>query len=117
MRIVDTAGLEEAAPGSIADRMRKQTEKAIEDADLVLFVVDARAGVTPDDTAFARLVRTSGKPVILVANKAEGRQGTDGFYDAFSLGFGAPLAISAEHGEGIGDLVTEVAGALGLKIA
>jgi GTP-binding protein len=116
VRIVDTAGLEEAAPGSIADRMRKQTEKAIEDAALVLFVVDARAGVTPDDTAFARLVRTSGKPVILIANKAEGRQGTDGFYDAFSLGFGAPLAISAEHGEGIGDLVTEVAGALGLTL-
>lgn len=116
IRIVDTAGLEEAAPGSIADRMRKQTERAIEDAALVLFVVDARAGVTPDDTAFARLVRTSGKPVILIANKAEGRQGNDGFYDAFSLGFGAPLAISAEHGEGIGDLVTEIAGALGLKL-
>lgn len=116
IRIVDTAGLEEAAPGSIADRMRKQTERAIDDAALVLFVVDARAGVTPDDTAFARLVRTSGKPVILIANKAEGRQGNDGFYDAFSLGFGAPLAISAEHGEGIGDLVTEIAGALGLKL-
>jgi GTP-binding protein len=116
IRIVDTAGLEEAAPGSIAARMRQQTERAIEDAALVLFVVDARAGVTPDDTAFARLVRTSGKPVILIANKAEGRQGTDGFYDAFSLGFGAPLAISAEHGEGIGDLVTEIAGALGLKL-
>lgn len=116
IRIVDTAGLEEAAPGSIADRMRKQTERAIEDAALVLFVVDARAGVTPDDTAFARLVRTSGKPVILIANKAEGRQGNHGFYDAFSLGFGAPLAISAEHGEGIGDLVTEIAGALGLKL-
>lgn len=116
IRIVDTAGLEEAAPGSIADRMRKQTERAIEDAALVLFVVDARAGVTPDDTALARLVRTSGKPVILIANKAEGRQGNDGFYEAFSLGFGAPLAISAEHGEGIGDLVTEIAGALGLKL-
>lgn len=116
IRIVDTAGLEEATPGSIADRMRKQTERAIEDAALVLFVVDARAGVTPDDTAFARLVRTSGKPVILIANKAEGRQGNDGFYEAFSLGFGAPLAISAEHGEGIGDLVTEIAGALGLKL-
>ncbi len=116
IRIVDTAGLEEAAPGSIADRMRKQTERAIEDAALVLFVVDARAGVTPDDTAFARLVRTSGKPVILIANKAEGRQGNDGFYEAFSLGFGAPLAISAEHGEGIVDLVTEIAGALGLKL-
>lgn len=115
IRLVDTAGLEEALPGSIADRMRKQTEKAIEEAALVLFVVDARAGVTPTDTAFARLVRSSGKPVILIANKAEGRQGTDGFYDAFSLGFGAPLAISAEHGEGVGDLVGEIGAALGLK--
>ncbi len=114
--LVDTAGLEEAAPGSIADRMRKQSEKAIEDAALVLFVVDARAGVTPADTAFARLVRASGKPVILIANKAEGHKGTDGFYEAFELGFGAPLAISAEHGEGIGDLVTEMIAALGLKI-
>jgi len=115
IRLVDTAGLEDAPTGSIADRMRKQTEKAIEDADLVLFVIDARAGVTPTDTAFARLVRASGKPLILVANKAEGRQGTDGFYDAFSLGFGAPLAISAEHGEGIGDLISDVAAALGIK--
>ena len=115
--LVDTAGLEEAAPGSIADRMRKQSEKAIEDAALVLFVVDARAGVTPTDTAFARLVRASGKPVILVANKAEGHKGTDGFYEAFELGFGVPLAISAEHGEGIGDLIIDMAAALGLKLA
>jgi GTPase len=115
--LVDTAGLEEAAPGSIADRMRKQSEKAIEDAALVLFVVDSRTGVTPADTAFARIVRTSGKPVILVANKAEGHKGTDGFYEAFEIGFGAPLAISAEHGEGIGDLVVDMAAALGLKLA
>jgi GTPase len=113
--LVDTAGLEEAAPGSIAARMRQQTEKAIEDAALVLFVVDARSGVTPTDTAFARLVRNSGRPIILVANKAEGKQGTEGFYDAFSLGFGAPLAISAEHGEGIGDLIVDIGAALGLK--
>ncbi len=116
IRLMDTAGLEEAAPGSIADRMRKQTEKAIAEADLILFVVDARAGVTPTDTAFAKLARASGKPVILIANKAEGRQGTEGFYDSFSLGFGAPLAISAEHGEGIGDLVAETVAALGLKL-
>ena len=114
--LLDTAGLEEAAPGSIADRMRKQTEKAIDDAALILFVVDARAGVTPTDTAFARLVRSSGKPVILIANKAEGKKGTDGYYDAFSIGFGAPLAISAEHGEGIGDLIIDIAAALGLKL-
>lgn len=116
IRLVDTAGLEEAPSGSIADRMRKQSEKAIDDADLILFVVDARAGVTPADSGFARLTRNSGKPVILVANKAEGHKGTDGFYDAFSLGFGDPLAISAEHGEGIGDLTAEVAGALGLRL-
>ncbi|MEQ1669743.1 MAG: ribosome biogenesis GTPase Der, partial [Hyphomicrobium sp.] len=116
VRLVDTAGLEEAPSGSIADRMRKQSEKAIIEADLILFVVDARAGVTPSDTAFARLTRNSGKPVVLVANKAEGHKGTDGFYDAFSLGFGDPLAISAEHGEGIGDLTAEIASALGLKL-
>ena len=116
VRLIDTAGLEDAKPGSIADRMRKQSEKAIEDASLVLFVVDARAGVTPDDTAFARIIRAAGKPVILVANKAEGHKGTDGFYDAFALGFGDPLAISAEHGEGIGDLIAEMAAALGLKL-
>jgi GTPase len=116
VRIVDTAGLEEAPSGSIADRMRKQSEKAIEDADLILFVVDARAGVTPSDTAFARVTRNAGKPVILVANKAEGHKGTDGFYEAFSLGFGDPLAISAEHGEGIGDLTADIAAALGLKL-
>ena len=116
VRLVDTAGLEEAPSGSIADRMRKQSEKAIADADLILFVVDARAGVTPSDTAFARFTRNSGKPVVLVANKAEGHKGTDGFYEAFALGFGDPLAISAEHGEGIGDLTAEIAGALGLKL-
>jgi GTPase len=116
VRLVDTAGLEEAPSGSIADRMRKQSEKAIAEADLILFVVDARAGVTPSDTAFARMTRGSGKPVILVANKAEGHKGTDGFYDAFSLGFGDPLAISAEHGEGIGDLTAEIASALGLEL-
>ena len=117
IQLVDTAGLEEAKPGSIADRMRKQSEKAIEDCALVLFVIDSRAGITPTDISFARLVRTSGKPVILVANKAEGRQGTDGFYEAFSLGFGDPLAISAEHGEGLSDLVIDIAAALGLKLA
>ncbi len=117
IRLVDTAGLEEARAGSIADRMRRQTEKAIAECDLVLFVVDARAGVTPADTAFSRVVREAGKPVILVANKAEGRKGSDGFFEAFSLGFGAPIAISAEHGEGIGDLFVDLAAALGLKLS
>ena len=116
LRLIDTAGLEEARQGSIADRMRKQTEQAITAADLVLFVIDARAGVTAADLSFARIARHSGKPVVLVANKAEGRQGTDGVLDAFSLGLGAPIAISAEHGEGIGDLASDIFAALGLKI-
>jgi GTP-binding protein len=116
LRLIDTAGLEEARQGTIADRMRKQTEQAIAAADLVLFVIDARAGVTPADTSFARIARQSGKPVVLAANKAEGRQGSDGVLDAFSLGLGAPIAISAEHGEGIGDLAADMIAALGLKI-
>jgi GTP-binding protein len=115
VRLVDTAGLEEAREGTIADRMRKQSEQAIKAADLVLFVIDARAGVTPADTAFARIVRQSGKPVVLVANKAEGRQGGDGVIDAFTLGLGAPIPISAEHGEGIGDLTADIIAALGIK--
>src|SRR6478672_2153276 len=113
--LVDTAGLEESAPGSIAARMRAQSETAITRADLVLFVLDARDGVVPADAAFARVVRQSGRPVILVANKCEGRAGTEGFYEAFQLGLGEPIAISAEHGEGLGDLVEAVLAALGLK--
>ena len=115
--LVDTAGLEEAASGSIAARMRQQSESAITAADLVLFVIDAREGVTPPDEAFARIARASGKPVILVANKAEGKAGTAGFYDAFSLGLGEPIAISAEHGEGIVDLILDMMQALGFKTA
>jgi GTP-binding protein len=113
--LVDTAGLEEAAPGTIAARMRVQSEAAITRADLVLFVLDARDGVVPADAAFARAVRQSGRPVILVANKCEGRAGAEGFYDAYQLGLGEPIAISAEHGEGLGDLVEAVLAALGLK--
>ena len=113
--IVDTAGLEEAKRGSIAERMRQQTETALAEADLVLFVIDAREGVTPSDKVFAQLVRASGRPVIVVANKCEGRVGEAGFYDAFELGFGEPIAISAEHGEGLVDLVTDMLAALGLK--
>ncbi|MEQ1578739.1 MAG: ribosome biogenesis GTPase Der [Hyphomicrobium sp.] len=115
MRIVDTAGLEEATPGSIADRMRKQSETAIVSADLVLFVIDSRDGITASDEGFARIARTSGKPVVLVANKCEGRPGQDGFYEAFKLGLGDPVAISAEHGEGLADLEADVLAALGLK--
>jgi GTP-binding protein len=112
--LVDTAGLEEAKRGSIAQRMRQQSEAALKEADLVLFVIDAREGVTPADQIFARMVRASGRPVIIVANKCEGRAGEDGFYAAFELGFGDPVAISAEHGEGLGELVSEMMSALGL---
>jgi len=101
---IDTAGLDEAAPESLAGRMFTQTRAAIEDADVTLFVVDARAGITPVDAHFASMLRESGKPVILVANKAEGRAGEGGYLDAYSLGMGDPVAISAEHGEGMGDL-------------
>lgn len=113
--IVDTAGLEEARRGSIAERMREQSETAILAADLLLFVIDARAGVTPPDEVFARKVLASGKPAILVANKSEGRAADAGFYDAFALGLGDPVAISAEHGEGLGELEQDMLAALGLK--
>ncbi|HRK24562.1 MAG TPA: ribosome biogenesis GTPase Der [Beijerinckiaceae bacterium] len=102
--IVDTAGFEDEPAASLAGRMRRQTEAAIAEADVILFVIDARIGVHPDDAHFANLVRKSGKPVILIANKAEGRGGLAGAYDAFSLGLGDPLPFSAEHGEGIGEL-------------
>ncbi|HQF31374.1 MAG TPA: ribosome biogenesis GTPase Der, partial [Hyphomicrobiales bacterium] len=107
-RIIDTAGLEEAEAESLTGRMRAQTVAAIADADLTLFLIDARAGVTPVDAHFADLIRRSDKRVLLVANKAEGRPGEAGYYDAFSLGFGEPIPISAEHGEGLADLAIAI---------
>jgi GTP-binding protein len=106
--LTDTAGLEEAEPGSLGDRMRLGTEIAIREADLVLFVVDARTGITPADEVFAELVRSSGKPVLPVVNKCEGRAGEAGYYEAYSLGLGEPVAISAEHNEGIATLSAEI---------
>ena len=103
-RIIDTAGLDEAEQGSLLGRMRAQTEAAIAESDAVLFVMDARAGVLPADEPFAELVRRSGKPVVLVANKAEGGAGMAGAYEAFSLGLGEPVPFSAEHGEGLSEL-------------
>jgi GTPase len=103
-RVIDTAGLEEAESGSLLARMRAQTEAAIADADVILFVVDARAGILPADKPFAEMARRSGKPVVVIANKAEGGQGMAGAYDAFSLGLGEPVPLSAEHGEGLADL-------------
>ena len=103
-RIIDTAGLEEADESSLLGRMRAQTEAAIAEADVVLFLIDARAGLLPADRPFAELARRSGKPVILVANKAEGGAGMAGAYEAFGLGLGDPVPLSAEHGEGLADL-------------
>ncbi len=100
-RIVDTAGLEEAFDDSLPARMRRQTETAIDDADVVFLVIDARAGVTPLDEHFADWLRTRGANVVLIANKCEGRAGEAGYLEAYSLGLGEPVALSAEHGEGI----------------
>ncbi|MGC2410389.1 MAG: ribosome biogenesis GTPase Der [Methyloceanibacter sp.] len=103
VRLIDTAGLEDKGAGLTA-RIRAQTEAAIEQADLVVFLIDARAGVVATDEIFADLVRGSGKPVILAANKCEGRAAELGVYEAFALGLGGPLPISAEHGTGVGEL-------------
>jgi GTPase len=108
-RVIDTAGLDEADPDSLLGRMQAQTEAAIAEAGVVLFVVDARAGLLPADRPFAELVRRSGKPVVLVANKAEGGAGLAGAYEAFGLGLGDPVPISAEHGEGMADLYDALA--------
>ncbi|MEX1108185.1 MAG: ribosome biogenesis GTPase Der, partial [Dongiaceae bacterium] len=99
--LIDTAGLEEAESESLAARMQAQTQRAIAEADLVLFVIDARSGLIPDDRHFADLLRRSGKPTLLLANKSESRASDAGRYDAFALGFGEPLPISAEHGDGM----------------
>ncbi len=109
VRLVDTAGLEEAAPESLAGRMREGAGVATAAADLVVFVVDARAGVTPADRHFAQWLRRQGRPLLLVANKAEGRSTRSAVLDAFELGLGEPLAVSAEHGEGISELMSEIA--------
>lgn len=103
-QVVDTAGLEEADPESLAGRMRAQTERAIADADLVLMMVDARSGIMPLDEHFARLLRRRGDKVVLLANKSEGAAARAGLFEAFSLGLGEPVAISAEHNEGMADL-------------
>ena len=109
MHVIDTAGLEDAAPGAVGHRVRRQTDRALEDADLLLFVIDARVGVTPDDEHVARVLRRAGTPVILLANKAEARAAEAGFYDAFSLGLGDPVPVSAEHGDGWGGLYEAMA--------
>ena len=109
VRLVDTAGLEEAGPETLAGRMRAGSATAVARADVVLFLVDARAGITPADEHFAQWLRRQAKPVLLVANKAEGRSTTSSVMEAYSLGLGEPVAVSAEHGEGISDLMAEIA--------
>jgi GTP-binding protein len=109
--VVDTAGFDEAAPGSLTSRMVTQTGLAIEGADAILFLMDVRSGLTPIDRAFADIVRKSGKPVIVVANKSEGRASA-GAAEAFELGLGDPIPISAEHGEGLSDLYDAIRTAL-----
>jgi len=102
--VIDTAGLDEGAKGSLTARMQEQTETAIGLADALMFVIDARAGLTPNDRAFADFARRANKPVVLVANKSEGRHGEVGAMESYALGLGDPIQISAEHGEGLSDL-------------
>ncbi|MFZ1922860.1 MAG: ribosome biogenesis GTPase Der [Xanthobacteraceae bacterium] len=103
-KLIDTAGLEDAQRESLSARMQAQTATAIAQADAILFLIDVRAGATPADRAFADLVRRSNKPAILIANKSEGRAGEAGVLEAYALGLGEPVAISAEHGEGLAGL-------------
>ncbi len=107
--LVDTAGLEEAAPDTLPGRMRASTSLAVDHADLVLFVFDARAGLLPEDRHFATWLRRTGKKVLVVANKAEGRGGAAATMEAYELGLGEPIGVSAEHNEGIYGLMTEIA--------
>lgn len=102
--VIDTAGLEDATDNSVEGRMRAQTEAAIREAHVVLFLIDSRAGVTPLDSFFADHLRKSPTPVLLCANKCEGKAGAPGLYESYSLGLGEPVPISAEHGEGMDDL-------------
>lgn len=102
--LIDTAGLDKGERGSLTARMQEQTEVAIASADALMFVFDARAGLTPNDRAFADFARRANKPVVLVANKSEGKAGETGAMESYALGLGDPVAISAEHGEGLSDL-------------
>lgn len=111
-RVLDTAGFEDRTDESLEARMRQQTELAIREADVILFMIDARAGVTPLDERFAQVLRKAGKPVHLIANKAESRAAEPGLMEAYSLGFGEPVGISAEHGLGLADLHAIVSAAV-----
>lgn len=111
-RILDTAGYEDVKDGSLEDRMRQQTEMAIREADVILFMIDARAGVVPLDQRFAQVLRKAGKDVHLVGNKAESKSAEHGLVEAFKLGFGEPIALSAEHGLGLSELYSIVSAAI-----
>ena len=115
--IIDTAGLDDAPSESLIGRMRAQTEAAVEAADAIFFVIDARAGVVPADRAFVNLLRRAGKPTVLVANKSEGRAGVARSLEGYDLGLGQPVPVSAEHGEGLADLYDAVREALPELIA
>lgn len=106
--LIDTAGFEDATDSSLESRMRQQTEIAIREADVILFLIDARTGVLPLDRSFAALLRRADKPVVLGANKVEGRAGDVGLTEAYSLGLGEPIALSAEHGEGMSELYAAI---------
>lgn len=109
--LIDTAGFEDVTDESLESRMRAQTELAVAEADIVLMLTDARVGVTPADERFADLLRRADKPVILAANKAEGRASEPGVMEAYALGLGEPIPISAEHGEGMSDLFAAIVAA------
>ena len=111
--VIDTAGLEDAKTGTLEARMRQQTEIAITQADMVLMLVDARTGLLPEDRYFADLIRKSPHEVVLAANKYEGDKAEAGFLEAYELGFGEPIGLSAEHGHGIGELYDRVKAAMG----
>ena len=116
-KIIDTAGLEEGDSTSLPGRIRAQTEAALALSDAIFFVFDSRSGLTPADRFFANLVRRANKPVILIANKAEGRAGASGALEGFDLGFGEPVQLSAEHGEGLSELFMALREALPLATA
>jgi len=109
LELIDTAGFEDVTDESLEARMRAQTEIAIDEGDVAVFVIDAREGITPVDEVFAEILRKTEKPVVLVANKAEGKAADAGVMEAYSLGLGEPIPISAEHGEGMADLFAALA--------
>lgn len=111
--VIDTAGLEEAEAESLPGRMRALTERAVDMADVCLFLIDGRAGLLPQDRVFAEILRRKGARVLLAVNKAEGAAGDDAVAEAWGLGFGQPIPISAEHGEGMGDLYSALSEAEG----